>query len=119
MGAVALVCRDRQVKGKRNESTGHYYLSSLRVAAAELAGYIRGHWGIETMHWVLDVAFREDESRTEAGHAGANLGMIRRVAVSLLRRAGTRGSVHTRRLRAAWDDQYLIQVLQGLSPHSA
>jgi predicted transposase YbfD/YdcC len=119
VGSVALVCRDRQVKGQENESTGHYYLSSLRVDAAELAGYIRGHWYIESMHWVLDVAFREDESRTGAGHAGANLGMIRRVAVSLLRRAGTKGSVHTRRLRAAWDDQYLIQVLQGLSTHSA
>jgi predicted transposase YbfD/YdcC len=119
VGSVALVCRDRQVNGEPNESTGHYYLTSLRVGAAELAGYIRGHWHIEAMHWVLDVAFREDESRTEAGHAGANLGMIRRVAVSLLRRAGTKGSVHTRRLRAAWDDQYLVQVLQGLSTHSA
>jgi predicted transposase YbfD/YdcC len=119
VGSVALVCRERQVKGKKTESTGHYYLSSLRVDAAELAGYIRRHWHIESMHWVLDVAFREDDSRTEAGHAGANLGMIRRVAVSLLRRAGKKGSVHTRRLRAAWDDQYLIQVLQGLSPHSA
>lgn len=81
--------------------------------------YIRRHWHIESMHWVLDVAFREDESRTQAGHAGANLGMIRRVAVSLLRRTGTKGSVHTRRLRAAWDDKYLIQVLRGLSTHSA
>jgi predicted transposase YbfD/YdcC len=119
VGSVALVCRDRQGKGKEAESTGHYYLSSLRVDAAELAGYIRRHWGIESMHWVLDVAFREDESRTEAGHAGANLGMIRRVAVSLLNRAGKKGSIQTRRLRAAWDDQYLIQVLQGLYPHSA
>ena len=119
VGSVALVCRDRRVEGEPSEGTGHYYLSSLRVGAAELAGYIRGHWGIESMHWVLDVAFREDESRTGAGHAGANLGMVRRVALSLLRRAGTRGSVHTRRLKAAWDDQDLIQVLQGLSTHSA
>lgn len=119
VGSVALVCRERQVKGKEAESTGHYYLSSLRADAAELAGYIRRHWHIEAMHWVLDVAFREDDSRTSAGHAGANLGMLRRVAVSLLRRAGKKGSVHTRRLRAAWDDQYLIQVLQGLSTHSA
>lgn len=119
VGSVALVCRDRQVKGKPNESTGHYYLTSLRADAAELAGYVRGHWHIEAMHWVLDVAFREDESRTGAGHAGANLGMIRRVAVSLLKRAGTKGSVHTRRLRAGWDDQYMAQVIQGLSTHSA
>jgi len=119
VGSVALVCRERQVKGRAGESTGHYYLTSLRADAAELAGYIRGHWGIESMHWVLDVAFREDESRTEAGHAGANLGMVRRVAVSLLKRAGKKGSVHTRRLRAGWDDQYMAQVIQGLSTHSA
>jgi predicted transposase YbfD/YdcC len=119
VGSVALVCRDRQVKGQENTSTVCYYMSSLRVDAAELAGLIRSHWGIESMHWILDVGFREDESRTEAGHAGANLAMMRRVAVSLLRRAGSKGSVHTRRLRAGWDDQYLIQVLQGLSKHSA
>ena len=119
VGSVALVCRDRQVKGKPNASTGHYYLTSLRVDAAELAGYIRGHWNIESMHWILDVAFREDASRTSAGHAGANLGMIRRVAVSLLRRAGKKGSDQTRRLKAAWDDQYLTQVIQGLFTHSA
>ena len=57
--------------------------------------------------------------RSQAGHAGANLVMIRRVAVSLLKRAGTKGSVHTRRLRAGWDDQYMAQVIQGLSTHSA
>jgi predicted transposase YbfD/YdcC len=119
VGSVALVCRDRQVKGQENESTAHFYVSSLRVDAAELAGYIRGHWGIESMHWILDVAFREDESRTKAGHAGANLAMVRRVAVSLLRRAGNKGSVHNRQLRAGWDDRFLIQVLQGLSTHSA
>lgn len=119
VGSVSLVCRDRQVKGKENTSTDHYYVSSLRVDAAELAGFIRGHWGIESMHWILDVAFREDESRTKAGHAGANLAMVRRVAVSLLRRAETKGSVHNRMLRAGWDDRFLIQVLQGLSKHSA
>jgi len=119
VGSVALVCRDRQVRGQENTSTVNYYLTSLRVDAAELAGLIRGHWGIESMHWILDVAFREDESRTAAGHAGANLAMIRRVAVSLLRRAGNKGSIHNRQLRAGWDDRYLIQVLQGLSKHSA
>jgi hypothetical protein len=66
------------------------------------------------LHWVLDVAFREDESRTRAGHAGANLGLPRRVAVSLLKRAGDRGSIQTRRLRAGWDDEFLLRVLQGI-----
>ena len=117
VGAVALVCRERQVGGRPNETTAHYYLTSLRVPAAVLAGYIRAHWGIENgLHWVLDVAFREDESRTRTGHAGANLGMVRRVAVSLLRRAGTKGSIQTRRMKAAWDDDYMLEVLQGIKP---
>ena len=80
-----------------------------------LAGYIRNHWGIENgLHWVLDVSFREDESRTRAGHAAANLGMLRRVAVSLLKREKSKGSIRTRRMKAGWDDQYLLKVLQGI-----
>jgi predicted transposase YbfD/YdcC len=115
VGSVALVCRERQVKGRRNESGAWYYLTSLRVGAEVLAGYIRNHWGIENgLHWVLDVSFREDESRTRMGHAGANLGMLRRAAVSLLKRAGTKGSIQTRRMKAAWDDEYLLKVLQGI-----
>ena len=120
VGAVALVCREREAGGKANESTAHYYLTSLKVSARVLAGYIRAHWGIENgLHWVLDVAFREDESRTRAGHAGANLGMVRRVAVSLLKRAGTKGSIQTRRMKAAWDDAYLLEVLQGLKANDS
>ena len=113
--AVVQVCRERVVGGVR-ASTTHYSLSSYAGTAAELAGFVRGHWGIENgLHWVLDVAFREDASRTRAGHAGANLGMLRRVAVSLLKRAAGRGSIQTKRLMAAWDDEFLLTVLQGIS----
>jgi predicted transposase YbfD/YdcC len=113
--AVVQVNRERVANGAR-ETTTHYYVTSHPGTAAELAGYVRGHWGIENgLHWVLDVAFREDESRTRAGHAGANLGMLRRVAVSLLKRAGDHGSIQTRRLMAAWDDDYLFTVLQGIA----
>ena len=116
VGSVVLVCRERQVKGKKNESAARYYITSLRVSASVLAGYIRGHWGIENgLHWVLDVSFCEDDSRTWAGHAAANLGMLRRVALSLLKRAGTKGSIKTRRMKAGWDDDYLLQVLQGIT----
>ena len=60
--AVVQVCRERVVDGVRT-STTHYYLSSHGGTAAELAGFVRGHWGIESMHWVLDVVFGEDDSR--------------------------------------------------------
>ena len=71
-------------------------------------------WGIENgLHWVLDVVFREDDSRVRAGHAEANLAMIRKVAVSL-RSAPGKGSGVTKRFKAGWDDAYLLQVLQGI-----
>jgi predicted transposase YbfD/YdcC len=114
VAAVVLVARERQGDGK-NVRTAHYYLTSYAGTAAEIGGYIRGHWGIENgLHWVLDVAFREDESRTRSGHAGASLGLLRRAAVGLLKRAGEQGSIETRRLRAGWDQEFLSKVLQGI-----
>ena len=65
------------------------------------------------LHWVLDVAFREDGNRTRMGHAGANLGLVRRVAASLLKRDPGPGSIKAKRLNAALDENYLLQVLQG------
>jgi predicted transposase YbfD/YdcC len=115
--AVVQVCRERVVDGVR-ASTTHYYLSSHAGTAAEFAGFIRGHWGIEAMHWVLDVVYREDDSRVRAGHAGANLAVVRKVAVSLTRRAPGKVSGKTKRRMAGWDDNFLLQVLQGIPPLS-
>ena len=115
--AVVQVCRERVVNGMRTSST-HYYLSSHTGKAEQMAGLIRGHWGIEAMHWVLDVVFGEDDSRVRERHAGANLAMVRRVAVSLLRRVPGRkkgATTPTKRKRAGWDDEYLLQVLQGIT----
>lgn len=114
VAAVVQVNREREVGGVRT-CTSHYYLTSYPGTAAELGAFVRGHWGIEAMHWVLDVVFREDASRVRAGHAGANLAMIRRAAVSLLRRAPGKGTTPTKRLKAGWDDDYLLKVLNGLS----
>jgi predicted transposase YbfD/YdcC len=113
VAAVVQVNRERTV-GDRTTSSTHYYVTSRRGTAAEIAGLIRGHWGIESMHWVLDVVYGEDDNRTRAGHAGANLAMIRKVAVSLTRRAPGKQSGVTKRLKAGWDDDYLLQVLQGI-----
>jgi len=114
VSAVVLVNREREVGGER-ACTSHYYLTSYAGTAAEVAGFVRGHWDIENgLHWVLDVVFREDRSRVKQEHAGANLAMIRRVAASLLNRAPGKGSGVTKRLKAGWDDNYLLQVLQGI-----
>jgi predicted transposase YbfD/YdcC len=113
VAAVVLVAREREVGGQ-NTSTAHYYITSYRGRAAELGRRIRGHWGIENgLHWVLDVTFREDTNRTRRRNAGANLGLVRRVAASLLRQVPGKESIKGKRLHAALDDNYLFQVLQG------
>ena len=99
--AVGQVNREREVNGT-NVATTHYYVSSHRGPAKELGGFVRGHWGIENgLRWVLDVVFREDDSRVRAGHTGANLAMIRKVAVSLLRNAPGKGRSVTKRLKSS------------------
>jgi predicted transposase YbfD/YdcC len=114
VAAVVSVLRDRVVSGTAT-TTVHFYLTSYAGTAKEIAEVIRGHWEIENgLHWILDVAFREDESRTRDLNAGANLALLRRVAVSLLKRVKAKGSIETRRLIAAWDDEFLLQVVQGI-----
>lgn len=114
MAAVVQVNRRRRI-GAKAAVTTHHYLSSNEAAANEFAGWVRAHWGIEDgLHWVLDVVLGEDRSRVRAKNAGANLVMIRRVAVSLVRRAPGKGSGVTKRLKPGWDDEYPLQILRGM-----
>jgi len=115
VAAVVMVGRERRVHGK-NTSTAHYYITSLRCSATKLAGYIRGHWGVENgLHWCLDVSFGEDANKTRDRNAGANLGLVRRVAASLLKQDPGRGSIKAKRFGAALDEKYLERVLQGFT----
>lgn len=90
-----------------------YYLSSLPLDAQRFAAAVRGHWGIENqLHWILDVAFHEDQSRATAGHSGENLAVIRHIALNLLtQETSAKGGTRAKRLKAGWDDQYLLKVL--------
>lgn len=106
--------REREVHGKRTATTV-YYVSSKRLAAKTLAKPIRRHWAIENeLHWVLDVTFREDTNRTRDRNAGANLGLIRRTALTLLKRAPGKQSLKTKRKKAGWSPEYRLQLLLGL-----
>jgi predicted transposase YbfD/YdcC len=113
--ALCLVVRERTVAGKTS-TEAHYYIGSREGTAEEYSAWIRGHWGIENgLHWVLDVTFREDDSRLRCGHGPENLALLRRVAVSLLKNDQTsKHSVHTKRLQAGWDEEYLLKVLCGV-----
>jgi predicted transposase YbfD/YdcC len=115
VAAVVLVGREREAKGERTD-TAHYYITSHRGTAAELGGLIRRHWGIENeLHWSLDVTFGEDRNKTARGHAGANLSLIRKVALSLLRQDPGKGSINWKRIHAALDETYLLQALRGFA----
>ncbi len=114
--SVVLLESTRRV-GTTVSTEARHYLSSLPADAKVLSTAIRSHWGIENrLHWVLDVAFREDDCRVRVGHAPENLAIVRHFALNLLRREPSRrASVATKRLCAALDDTYLRSVLNGLS----
>ena len=91
-----------------------YYISSLDADAETLLTATRRHWHIENrMHWVLDVAFQEDQSRIRTGHAAQNMAALRRLALSLLEQEDSLSiGVKNKRLRAGWDHDYLRKILQ-------
>jgi predicted transposase YbfD/YdcC len=109
--SICMIIGRRVVKG-HEESQTRYFISSLAPNAKTLAEAVRWHWGIEnSLHWVLDMSFREDDSRIRKGFGAENIATLRRLAISLLKRESTKQSIATKRLMAAWDNDYLFRVL--------
>lgn len=110
--SIGMVRVQRRIGAQTTEST-RYYLSSLEANAATFADAVRSHWGIEnSLHWVLDIAFREDECRIRKDHAPQNFAVLRHIALNLLRQEKTaKVGVKAKRLKAAWNNNYLIKVL--------
>jgi predicted transposase YbfD/YdcC len=111
---IGMVRSKRTEKGETSQED-RYYLSSLGNNAKEFARAVRSHWGIEnSVHWVLDISFREDESRMRKDHSAENFSTIRRIALNLLKQEQTaKCGVKARRLKAGWDQDYLLSVLSG------
>ena len=112
-GAACLVRVRAEVEraGKAHHET-RYYISSAVLDAARAAQAVRGHWGIENrLHWVLDVTFKEDQSRLRKGFGARNMAVVRHFALNLVRTATDRRSLKLRRKRAAWSTDYLSQLL--------
>jgi predicted transposase YbfD/YdcC len=101
----------RTANGHTTTEQRYYLLDQVR-SPTEVNTLVRGHWGIENrVHWVLDVIFHEDASRIRTGDAPQNMGVVRHIALNLLRQEPSTGSVKTKRFRAALNDAYLERVL--------
>ena len=111
-----LAVEGRRKTGDKTSVQRRYFISSLDGEDARtLAQAVRGHWGIENpLHWTLDVQFREDGSRVRKGHGAENLCRLRRIALNMLQRDTSRKrSIRAKRLKAGWDHDYLLQLLQN------
>ncbi len=111
--AIGMVEAERREKGKVSRET-RYYLTSL-TDAATFGRAVRAHWGVENgLHWVLDLAFREDESRARMGASAENLVVLRHIALNLLKQeASAKVGIKNKRLKAGWDERYLLKVIAG------
>lgn len=112
---VGLVESERRLTGHAPTLQQRYYLLSLDGGVERFAHAVRSHWGIENqLHWVLDVAFDEDDCRIRKDHAPENLALIRHVALNLLRQdTSTKAGIKAKRLKAGWDNSYLSSILSA------
>ena len=109
--AVVVVDSRREIDGKAELET-RFYLTSLIMVAALLGPVVRSHWAIEnSLHWVMDMIFRDDECRVRSDHAPANFTTIKHIAHNLLRTAAGKDSMRLRRKVAAWDDDFLAGLI--------
>ena len=116
VAAVESVRRDLGDLSGRVSTDRRYFISSLGgTDAAALAGAVRGHWSVENkLHWQLDVSFREDERRIRKGHGAENYSRLCRLALNLLKRdQAVKIGIHGKRLKAGWDEHYLLRLLTG------
>lgn len=112
---IAMVESERTVVDDETSIERRYYISSLEADARAVGKAIRSHWSIEnSLHWVLDVGFREDASRIRKDHGPENMATMRHIALNLLKQdKSLKVGIKSKRLKAGWDEAYLLKVLSG------
>jgi predicted transposase YbfD/YdcC len=109
--------RSQRRIGEEKSSEDRYHIGSIQ-GAKQILSTVRSHWGIEnTVHWILDVVFREDDCRIRKGNGAENFAVLRHIALNLLKKEKTsKRSIKGKRLQAGWKEDYLLKVLSGLDP---
>ncbi len=111
--SIVEVTSTREIGEKKSLET-RYYISSLEADAQKIGGYIRSHWGVEnSLHWVMDVVFNEDQSRIRTGYAAENLAMIRHISLNLIKKDTSKKSIRMKRRKAGLNECYLLKLLQS------
>ncbi len=111
LNGIVIVESRREIDGKIERQT-RLYITSLLLLAAQLGSIVRSHWAVEnSLHWVMDMVFRDDECRVRTDHAPANFTTIKHMALNLLRNAKGKDSLRLRRKVAAWDDDFLASLI--------
>ena len=111
LNAVVVVDSQREINGKITNET-RFYITSIVLLANLVGPMIRAHWAIEnSLHWVMDMVFRDDECRVRTDHAPANFATCRHIAYNLTRKAPGKDSIRLRRKTAGWDDEYLASLI--------
>ncbi len=112
--AVGMAVRTTEKRDGTTDGDVRYFITSCYLSGERFAQAVRGHWGIEnSLHWVLDVTFDEDQSRTRERFAASNLSWLRRFAISLLKRHPSKHSIKGKSEMAGWNNEFLMQVLMA------
>jgi predicted transposase YbfD/YdcC len=108
---IVMVESTREI-GDKTEHETRFYITSLVWMASQLGPVIRSHWAVEnSLHWVMDMTFRDDECRIRTRHAPANFTTLKHIAHNLIRRAPGKDSFRLKRKVAAWDDDFLASLI--------
>jgi predicted transposase YbfD/YdcC len=114
--ATIIKVASRAALRDRGRFETRYYVSSAVLSATKAAEAVRSHWAIEnSLHWVLDVTFNEDQSRLRTGYGARNMAVVRHFAINLVRTAKDKRTIKLRRKRAGWDPDFLAKILGHLS----
>lgn len=111
---TVIMIESTRIIGDITTTEQRFYISSLKADAAKLNTIIRSHWGVENkLHWCLDVIFNEDQSRVRKDNGAENFAILRRIALNILRKHKSKGSLNVKRHIAGWNDDYMASLLSN------